>query len=341
MKSVWVTGKRKIEVKEIQLSEPEYDEVIVKIMACGICGTDLHFYNDYPEKKITPLGHEVSGYIQKTGKGVTGFKTGDAVIVQNHVPCGKCDSCLNDRYSLCTDIQTYMDASSGMAEFLKVRKEMVIPFKNLNYVEAAIAEPVTVALDICREAQLNTFQSICISGPGIIGLSCVKIAELCGARKITVLGRDFQSARGKKRIEAARNMGAHAAFDTDDPEWKENIKKEFPDGIERIIITSPPASIPDTFDIASFGAVIAFNGISYREEKITFNANSFHFKKLKLIASHAIPNWGFPTAFKLLEEKTINHKTLITHTFPFDKIEEAFRTAASREKGVIKVVVTF
>ncbi len=200
---------------------------------------------------------------------------------------------------------------------------------------------MTVALDITNEARIKPFQNVCISGPGIIGLFCTKLSQLGGAQNIIILGRRFHTERGKRRIEAARLLGATMAFDTDKTEWKDEMQNKFPDGIERIIVTSPPQTIPDMFDIASFGAIVAFNGISFREANITFNANEFHFKKLKLIASHAIPNRGFPLALKLLSQKFIKHETLVTHVFPFEKIGDAFSVTNSKNESIIKLVITF
>jgi L-iditol 2-dehydrogenase len=341
LKSVWVVGERKIAVKNIQIPKPALGEVVVKVKACGICGTDIHFYNDFPEKNPTPLGHEVSGIVHELGEGVRSFSIGDRVIVQNHIPCGQCSSCLNGEYTLCNRIKTYMSDTPAMAEYMKVSADMLVHFSDLSFVEASFAEPVTVALDVSREAQLGGMRTVCVSGPGAIGLCCVKIARLSGAVSVAVLARRGSTARGRKRAKTAKTLGADTVFFTDEPDWKQKIKRAYPQGIERFIVTSPPATIPDTFEIAAFGGVIAFNGISYREENITFNANHFHFKKLKLRASHAIPNWGFPKAFQLLGDKQIPSELLVTHTFGLDEVERAFKTATSKDESVIKVAIIF
>ncbi len=341
MKTAWVTGKKRIEVIDTGYTRPERDEVVVQIKACGICGTDLHFYNDFPGNAPIPLGHEVSGVVHEVGDDVSGFTPGQTVIVQNHIPCRKCSMCLMGNIAHCRNIQTYMNERPAMAEFIRVKRDMVVPFSNLSHVEAAIAEPLTVALDLMREAKVQPFQNVCISGPGIIGLFCTKLARIRGAKNIVVLGRGFKTGRGKARREAAIQMGAAVVADTDEPGWKETVKRSIPDGFERIIITSPPRTIPELFELASFGASIVFNGISFSEESISFNANAFHFQKLRLIASHAIPNWGFPLALDLLVEKTFDYRSFVTHQFPFNEIEEAFKAATNRDEGVIKVVVTF
>jgi L-iditol 2-dehydrogenase len=341
MKSAWITGKRSIEVKEEAYRKPGPDEVVVQINTCGICGTDLHFYRDFPQKGPIPLGHEVAGAVYEPGGAVTDLQIGQSVVVQNHVSCGSCEPCLQGRPAHCRNIQTYMDDRAGMAEYLRVPKEMVVPYSELDFSEAALAEPLTVALDVVQRARLEPFQDVCISGPGIIGLFCTGLAAAAGASNVAVLGRSFRSERGRRRIEAAKSMGATEIFDTDERGWLKEAKREFPEGFHKIIVTSPPRTIPPLFDLASFGADIVFNGISFAEEAITFNANAFHFKKLTLAASHAIPNWGFPLAFKLLSQDVFKHKKLITHSFPLEQIEEAFVAAGSAEQGAIKVLITF
>jgi len=341
MKSAWITAKRTIAIKEEAYRKPGPDEAVVRINTCGICGTDLHFYRDLPQKGPIPLGHEVAGTVYEIGGAVTGLQIGQTVVVQNHVSCGSCEPCLQGRPAHCRNIQTYMNDRAGMAEYLCVPKAMVVPYSELDFSEAALAEPLTVALDVVQRARLEPFQDVCISGPGIIGLFCTGLAAAAGAGNIAVLGRSFQSERGKRRIEEAKSLGATRFFDTDGQGWLEEAKREFPEGFHKIIVTSPPRTIPPLFDLACFGAHIVYNGISFPEPDISFDANAFHFKKLTLAASHAIPNWGFPLAFKLLRQNMFKHKKLITHSFPLEQIEEAFITAGGKEQGAIKVMITF
>lgn len=340
MKSAWITGKLQIEVREEDDPGPAAEEVVIRIRACGICGTDLHFYRDFPGSAPIPLGHEVAGTVHETGAAVDDLQIGQTVAVQNHVPCGICTPCLMGKPERCRNIQTYMDDRAALAEYLRVPRKMVVPYTGISFEEAVLAEPLTVAFDLLNRAQIEPFQSVCVSGPGIIGLFCTKLATEAGARKIVVLGRSFQTKRGGIRMEAAQRLGAAVVVDTDEDAWVDTVKEAVPDGFEKIIVTSPPRSIPATFELACFGADIIYNGISFREQEITFNANTFHFKKLALIASHAIPNWGFPLAFELLSRKLFNSARLVTHSFAFEDIEKAFTIAASRDEAAIKVVIT-
>lgn len=186
------------------------------------------------------MGHEVSGYVYEIGKDVTEVKPGGSVIVQNHLPCGRCRSCLQGKTSTCSSIQTYMNDRSALAEYLTVKQNMVVPFSGLNYTGAVVAEPLTVAFDITREAQVQPFQRVLVSGPGIIGLFCTVLLKMGGAEPVVVLGRMLSSARGEKRAEAAVATGASQVFDTEEQDRIERVQEQYPEGFERIIVTSPP-----------------------------------------------------------------------------------------------------
>jgi L-iditol 2-dehydrogenase len=340
MKSAWIRGKQRIEIREEPFPDPKADEVVIRIRACGICGTDLHFYRDYPSTAPIPLGHEVAGTIHQVGTAVEDLEIGQAVVVQNHIACGRCRPCRMGRPEHCRDIQTYMNDRAAMAEYICVPETMVVPYSGIDFAEAVLAEPLTVAFDLLRRAEIEPHQNVCVSGPGIIGLFCTKLVKDAGARNVVVLGRGFQTKRGGIRCETAKSLGAMFVADTDTDDWLQQVKEAVPEGFEKIIVTSPPRSIPPLFELACFGGQIIYNGISFCEEEITLNANEFHFKKLALIASHAIPNWGFPQAFELLSRKNFEPARLITHTFAFKEIEKAFAVAASPDEAVIKVLIT-
>jgi L-iditol 2-dehydrogenase len=339
MKSYWVVGKRRIEERIIDYRPPGRGEASVRIESCGICGTDLHYYREFPSDDPLPLGHEVSGRVYETGPGVSGLKEGDGVILENHIACGTCRPCRENRPWLCRNIQTYMRDRAGLAEYLTVDSRMVVPYGGLDSVEAAMAEPLTVALDLMREASVEPYHNVCVSGPGIIGLFCVFLARRAGAGTVIALGHGMGTPRGRKRMSMAGELGATHLFDTDTPGWKEEVRGlDVP--IERVIVTSPPATIPDLLDLASFGAHVVFNGISFEKSTLSFDANYFHFRKLRLIASHAIPNWGFPLAFHILAENRAAFKDLVSHRFPVRRLEEAFRTAVSPDQEYIKGIIT-
>lgn len=337
--SAWVTDIRNIAYQQLEVSTLGPLDVLVRVRACGVCGTDIHFYQEFPEGKPTPLGHEVTGIIEALGSAVTTLPLGSHVVVQNHVPCGACEACLNQRYDACRNIQTYMDTQAGMGHYIVVPARMVIPFSSLDFAEATLAEPITVALDLCREAATRMLDDVLVMGPGTIGLSCIPILRKQGARSVVVAARNLNTLRGAHRKRTALALGADLVVDTSLPDWKKELEIQYPNLFDRVIVTSPPNTIGDAIELAGFRGWIIYDGISYIDDTITFGANDFHFKKKRLIASHAIPNWGFPQALSLLQDGTIPADLLLTHRYAYEDIEQALQAYNAKEQEIIKVVI--
>ena len=337
--SAWIVGRKKIQVRNEPLKEPGPSDIRVRVKACGICGTDMHFYNDYPQGRPIPLGHEVAGVVEKVGPLVTDITAGTDVVVQNNIVCGTCEQCLMRRPDRCRNIRSYMDDNAGIASFLTVERPMVIPFSGLSYAEATLAEPLTVALDLFQEADVRKEDSVLILGPGVIGLLLLHLASLSGARRIVVAGHNAESARGRYRTEVARTLGAHEVVDTSNDAWKSEVKRSFPSLFDKVIITSPPRTIPDGIEMAGFGGWIVFDGISYSDERICFDANDFHFNKKRLIASHAIPNYGFPYALERLKKEPRLSELLLTHRYTLDEVDRAFEGYSASDQNIIKTVI--
>ncbi len=338
-KSAWVDKPHHIVIRQMELRAPGPGEVAVRVKACGICGTDIHFFNDLPAKAATPLGHEVAGVISAMGAGSTHLKVGMSVVVQNNIACGVCDACLNQKPASCSNIQTYMNDEAGMGEYLVVPFDMVIPFEGLDFPVAAMAEPLTVALDLIREANVRMGDDVLVIGPGCIGLGCVTLSRLNGARRIVVVGHNLDNVRGAYRKKVALKLGADSVVDSRDPTWKATLRSAYPGLFSAVIVTSPPRTIVDGIDMAGFNSRIVFDGIDFKDDTISFHANDFHFAKKRLIASHAIPNWGFPQALELLKGNATLRNSLLTHTFRFDSLEEGFRVYADPNAEVIKPVI--
>jgi L-iditol 2-dehydrogenase len=152
MRSLWGRAPFQVEVRNVPVPVAGPGEVIVRVTACGICGTDLHFLRFNTE--WTPLGHEVVGVIAEVGPGVERWRGGEPVIVENHTGCGVCEQCKNGRALYCRDMTTYMDDRAGLADFLRVRADMVQAYDAgaLTPQQAALAEPLTVALDLLQRA---------------------------------------------------------------------------------------------------------------------------------------------------------------------------------------------
>jgi L-iditol 2-dehydrogenase len=341
MRSLW--GKAPFQFQMRELPDPDVGpgEVVVKVAACGICGTDLHFlrHND----DWTPLGHEVTGVINAVGPGVEQWKGGETVIVENHAGCGVCDECKNGRALYCRNLATYMNDRAGFADLLRVRADMVQAYdpSALTPVQAALAEPLTVALDLLQRADPDLNDEVAVFGPGAIGLMTVRLAKLRGARRVILTGSNRGTVRGRRRLEVGELMGADLVLAEAEDDVLAVIRKTVPLGLDRVLVTAPPRTLSLAFEIARFGAIIGLIGIEMGQgANVTFDVNAFHFKKLQLRASHAIPNHYFPMALDLLARRVVDPNCLVSDVFPIDEYTAAFEALTNPERPGVKVVMT-
>lgn len=340
MRSLWGKAPFQFQLRALPTPEPSSGEVVVKVTACGICGTDLHFLRHNEE--WTPLGHEVAGTIVAVGPHVTCWQGGEAVIVENHTGCGVCEQCKNGRALYCENLTTYMNDRAGFADYLRVRAEMVQAYdaKALTPRQAALAEPLTVALDLLQRADPDLNDEVAVFGPGSIGLMLTRLAKLRGARRVFLTGSNRSTSRGQHRLEVGQQMGADVLLGDAEDDIAAEIKSAVPQGVDRVLVTAPPRTLLLAFEIARFGAVIGLIGIEFGEGgEVTFDVNAFHFKKLQLRASHAIPNHYFPMALDLLARRVVNPDLLVSHTFSLDEYENAFRTLTDPQQAVVKAVM--
>lgn len=340
MRSLWGKSPLQFDLRDLPAPDPGPGEVVVRVTACGICGTDLHFVHH--NRDWTPLGHEVVGTIAAVGPRVEHWREGEAVIVENHTACGVCDACKNGRALYCTQLTSYMDDRAGLADYLRVREDMVQRYDAaaLTPPQAALAEPLTVALDLLQRADPDLNDEVVVLGPGAIGLMLTRLAKLRGARRVFLVGSTRATPRGRHRLAVGLQMGADVVLSEAEDDVAAAIRAAVPEGVPRVLVTAPPRTLPLAFEMARFGAVIGLIGIEFGAgAEVTFDVNAFHFKKLQLRASHAIPNHYFPVALDLLARRAVDPDPVLSHTFGLDDYERAFRAAADADQATVKVVV--
>jgi L-iditol 2-dehydrogenase len=305
----------------------------VQVAACGICGTDLHLWPG-SENAENNFGHEIAGTIVEVGSAAGNLKIGQKIVLDSSTPCGRCDNCRNTRQELCTDIQSFFFTQSfGFAERLVVPGICAVPCEDLSPEIGCISEPLGVAIDLVRLADIRPESNVLILGPGPIGLMALALVKRMGARRI------FLSAfsREKPRIAVARKFGVDEVID---PAITPIDTFKYGCEIDRVLVTTPPPTLTDAMNVACKGGIISFIGIAWGENAFCrFDANAFHFKKLQLRASFASPALYTPLALQYLREGVVDGNALISHRFPLSQIEQAMQTARDVTQAV-KVVVT-
>ncbi len=340
MKSKGLWGKKYLDIQERQttIAPPDEDHVIVKIRACGVCGTDLNFVRDW-EGDPMPLGHEIAAEVIEVGRSVTSVKPGDSVIVEDCTMCGICDNCKAGHPEFCRNLFT-MEGQPGMGEYMSVRFNSLVRFEGLDYVSACLTEPLAVSLTAVLGSEIPLGGSVAVLGHGPLGLMSARLARLRGAGFVAVTGPPADDARGKARRDLAARFGCDLFIETGRQDVAGEIKRLFPEGVDRVIVSSPPESIYDALKIVRFGGMINFFGLHLGgKSSISIDVNDLVFRKITLKPTFAEPAINFPASNRLLRDGLIDARSLVTHTFGFGEARKIMGAALDGSAPVIKAVL--
>ena len=209
MKAVVLSAVNKLAIAEVEKPKPGVKECLVKVLACGICGTDRHIYHgEYPSAKPVILGHEFGGVIEEVGSN-SKFKVGQVVSVDPNIVCGTCPDCVAERTAFCPDLTALgVNINGGLAEYVLTPDSQIYPVKaDLNPLHLAFIEPLACSIRGLDLANLKGGEKVAVLGGGVIGLLVVQLAKLAGASEIVLITRQ------KFRRDVALKIGATRVID--------------------------------------------------------------------------------------------------------------------------------
>ncbi|NJD03790.1 MAG: zinc-binding dehydrogenase [Ruminiclostridium sp.] len=332
MKAAYVKAPFQFDLREVDLRQINADEVLIKVKACGVCGHDM-IMASYGATEWQPFGHEISGVVEKAGAVVKNVKPGDRVVLESGTFDRYSDNSRNGRVDLDNKGPNFWlkdNDTMGFAEYIIVPNEVCVKFNGLSFKETSIIEPLGVSLDLATTADIKLNDDVLVIGLGPIGLMALRLARAMGARKVYGAELSIASAR----IDLAMKFDADEIICTDKIRLEDY--KFARGGVDRVLVTAPPKTIPSAISICNVGGIVAFLGIDYGPEgNVTFDSNVFHTKKLQLRSSFASPALYFPRCIELIKSGVIDANALITHTFKLEDIAEGitgFRD--DRAKGI-------
>ena len=340
MKSRGLWGKKFLDIqeRETEIGPPDEDHVIVKVHACGVCGTDINFVRDWADDPM-PLGHEIAGEVIEVGKNVTSVKPGDRVIVEDCTMCGICENCKSGHPEFCRNMYT-MEGQPGMGQYMSVRFNSLDKFEGLDYVSACLTEPLAVSLTAVLNAEIPLGGSVVVLGPGPLGLMCARLARMRGAGFVAITGLLADNPREKARLALAERFGCDMFVEAGKQDVEEEIKQRFPNGVDRVIVSSPPESIYDALKIIRFGGVINFFGLHFGGKSvINVDVNDLIFHKVTLRPTFAEPAINFPVSNRLLRDGLVDASALVTHTFGFADAKNVMGAVIDGSQPIIKAVM--
>ncbi|MEM0492480.1 MAG: alcohol dehydrogenase catalytic domain-containing protein [Candidatus Thermoplasmatota archaeon] len=338
MKVAMYYNNNDVRIEEMPVPSIKDDELLVKIHASGICGSDvMEWYRIKKAPRV--LGHEIAGEIVEIGRKVKGYKKGDRVFVSHHVPCNSCYYCVNNQHTLCRMLHTTNFHPGGFAQYIQVpgvnieKKGVLLLPSNMSYQEAVFIEPLACVIRGLHVACVKPGQSMIVVGAGISGLLHVKLANVLKIKR--VLAVDVSDYR----LTVAKSFGAYAAFKPSEATLN-NIKDvnegELPDIVA--ICTGAPSAIENALGFVRPGGVVLFFAPPEPGVKIPFSLFDLWNKQVRMVSTYAGSPSDLKEALDIISSKRITVTDMITHKLPLSETAEGFRLVAKADKS-IKVII--
>ena len=332
MKAAVLTDYRRIEIKDIPEPRIGPHEIEFKVMACGLCPNDYRLYTGAAtwKKPPTVLGHEPAGEVVKVGAEVERFKPGDMVAGDTTTRCGYCKSCLAGRENLCKRRKNVVDGS--LAQFSAGNEIWMNKFDHVSFEEASLAEPLSCVLNGIRNSGVKAGDRVAIVGAGQIGLMLLQVARMLGAKTIVI---DVRS----DRLSVAERLGAEHVIDSSATDPVARVRElTAGDGADAVIVAigSNQAIETGMHLVGPMGTVNLFASSS-PPTNVSIDPNLVHSVEVSIIGSYDKTRGDLQEATRLLDERRIDVKSLITHIYDLEHTADAL---SAMEKGEgIKLVV--
>ena len=328
-------GKIRV-VDEIPVPAPRQGEAVVKVKAVGICGTDLHIFKEGRADVELPrvMGHELSGVVTALGEGTDNLAVGDRVVLDPVMACGSCRICRAGHGNVCADVKCFGVQMDG-----GFQDEIVVPSANLyrypesySFVQAALAEPFSVAANILSRVSVKVRDFVVIMGAGTIGLSLVQGAKAAGA---AVLVSDIEESK----LEKAKAMGADYTVNSRKEDLTELVKKHTEIGADVVIDAMGTVKLTEqSIELAAPCGRIAV--ISFDARPAQIPAAAITKKELSLMGSRMNAH-RFPDVIQWMRDGALDLDVMISKVYPVEEIQKAFEDTLADSSNTIKTIITF
>ena len=332
MKAHVLKSSGNMKYENVDIMEPNANQVQVQVKACGICGTDLHAYAGKHDALQYPviLGHELSGVVNKTGKYVKNLNIGDRVVVDPNITCGYCDNCKNGKVNFCENMKSVgINYPGGFGEFVTVPEKVVYKIPdNITFKQAAIAEPISCIVHAFENTDVKNGGSAVILGTGFIGLTFLQILKGMGYYPIYIMGRNLF------RNRLAEKFGADKILDN----IYSLMKSDIVNRASLVVETTGNAEIlSKTVDIVSdSGKIFAF-AVYPPEEQMKIEANKIYKKEITIIGDFLNPN-TMEKAIHMIGSRLIDADTMEDMELKPDQANKIFE---NKSKNYIKPIISF
>ena len=339
MKVARYYGAGDIRIEEMPVPEPGPGEMVVRIRASGICGSDvMHWYREGRGPVV--LGHEIGGEIAATGEGVTAYKTGDRVSASHHVPCNTCRYCRSGHHTVCDTLRKTNFYPGGFAEYvllpqINVDRGVYLLPDGMSFEEATFIEPLACVYRGQRIAGTRIGQSVLVIGSGISGLLHVQLAKALGASPVVA------SDINEFRLDAARKFGADKVIRAGDdlPAVFRDLNNGRPADIV-ILTAGAEGAISQAFRSVDRGGTVLFFAPAGKGVSVPLPANELFWRnEITLTSSYAANYEEHMISMELIRQGRVNVRDMITHRLPLDETAGGFGLVEKAGES-LKVIIT-
>jgi len=338
-------GKGRVAVESVPIPEIGDGELLFRVAACGICGTDIKKIHHGFIAPPQILGHELAGTVVKVGRGVTKFKPGDRVVSFHHIPCGACFYCERKLFSQCAGYKKvgltagFDPNGGGFAEYVRampwiVERGMIALPPDVSFEEATFVEPVNTCLKAVRKARVAKNETVLVIGQGPIGMLLMLLAKYEGAEV-------FTSDPMPGRRSASLRFGAKASFDPAADNLLEEIRTRTDGrGADAVLVAVPsPALVPEALALTRPGGRILLFAHNDPVMQLAFPAAAVGVEEKEILGSYSASVDDQAESAALVFGRKLPVRGLISHRFPLEQIEEALQLAARPADDTLKVVI--
>jgi L-iditol 2-dehydrogenase len=335
-----------VRVEEVPVPEVAANEILIKVAACGICGTDIKkIFQRYVEPPQI-LGHELAGTVVSMGPGVSKFQPGDRVMSFHHIPCEKCFYCERRLFSQCQQYKTtgltagFTPNGGGFAEYVKAmpwvadRGVIKLP-DNVSFEEATFLEPINTILKAVQKARVTKDETVLVAGCGPIGLQLLMVTNLIGAR---IYSSDPMPERRAKSL----TLGAAESFDPTNGKLVTEVKTRTEGrGADAVLVAvAHPAVVEEALAAARPGGRVLLFAANDPVTRIGFPASAVGIDEKEILGSYSAAVDIQEEAAALVLQKKLPVMEIVTHRFALARIQEGLELAANPTSDSLKVLIT-
>jgi len=332
-------GKHDVKIGECPVPDIGHDEILVRVAACGICGTDVHIYEGEVPLARLPVtaGHEFCGTVERIGPSVTDLTVGTRVAIEPNLFCGRCHYCRTGRKHFCANWAGIgLTRDGGFAQFASVPHHAAYKMpKGLSFTNGAFFEPVACVLHGIERVGLRPGDTVVVCGAGSIGLLFVQLLRRTGASRIVLIDPD------PAKLRIAGQLGADIVVNPTEADLKETVMMNTNGfGAEVAIDASGvPEAISSLFGLVQPTGRILLFGVAPEEAEISVRPFDIYRRELTIVGSFTNP-YTNEAAMNLLEGLTLD--PIVTHQIRLDRlVEDGIQALQRKDPGVIKIQVVF